>query len=235
MKARRRRSRARRGARCAQPPPAVVTWRLDNLPRAGSRCDRGHRRAGGGPDRDRSRRPVQRRVRRPADRRAIRSKGCRSSRSKCCSRRIADGPVEQRFLHVQEAAAENRALVELRLNGRPMGARFVPAPRRRAADAAGSVAARMPRATGTWRRPRSTARRMTHYVDGVEQGQRRGRVPPACAPAARRSAFVRIACRGSRAVSTPCASPRLRCRPTQFLTVPAAEIALWPEGVPARR
>ena len=29
----------------------------------------------------------------------------------------ADGQVEQRFLHLQEATGENRALVELRLNG----------------------------------------------------------------------------------------------------------------------
>ena len=142
----------------------------------------------------------------------------------------SDGSVEQRFLHVQEAGAENRALVELRLNGGRWALdtylRHDPAQMtlldlsRTHASASWHVAAMT--FDGTTQR---------HYVDGVEQGS------GAVAFLPMRAGQTSIGVRQNRVswfkgrIHTIRITPSV-LSPSQLLQVPAAEIALWPEGVP---
>ena len=80
-----------------------------------------------------------------------------------------DGPVEQRFLHMQESAAENRALVELRLtNGRWALDSYL-----RHGDAQLTLLdMTRTHSAAAWHVSSTTfdGRTMRHYVDGVEQG-----------------------------------------------------------------
>ena len=99
----------------AQPAPAVVTWRLDNLSQAGSdaievigapavvQTDIGPAIQFNGSSDGLllARNPIE---------------GLSQFTLEVLFAPDSDGPVEQRFLHIQEAAAENRALIELRLN-----------------------------------------------------------------------------------------------------------------------
>ena len=199
-------------AAAAAQPPAAVEWRLDNLaarwPVVPVEIDR---RAGGRRDRHRAGDRSSTAPATACSSIAIRSKDCRSSRSKSCSRLMLTVRSSSGSCTSQESAGENRALVELRLNDgrwaldsylRHGDAQLTlldqskTHPRRRLARGDDDVRRHDDDALRRWRRA----------------GQWRGRVSRAWRAAARRSAFGRIACRGSRAASTPCASPRRRWR-----------------------
>ncbi|HYE87097.1 MAG TPA: family 43 glycosylhydrolase [Vicinamibacterales bacterium] len=81
----------------------------------------------------------------------------------------ADGPVEQRFLHLQESAGENRALVELRLNG----GRWALDSYLRHGDAQLTLLdLKRTHPAASWHVSSTTfdGQTLRHYVDGVEQG-----------------------------------------------------------------
>jgi len=81
----------------------------------------------------------------------------------------ADGPEEQRFLHVQEAATPNRAMVELRLAA---GAWSLDTFLIHGKDQLTLVDRSKTHPAGQWHVASLTfdGRVMTHYVNGVEQG-----------------------------------------------------------------
>lgn len=144
----------------------------------------------------------------------------------------ADGPVEQRFLHMQEAEGENRALVELRLrDGKWSLDSYV-----RHGDAQLTLFDQSNVHSADWHVATTTfdGAVMTHYVDGVAQGS--GAVAFQPLQSGRTSVGVR-----QNRVSwfkgkihtvrvTPAVVPS-----TRFLKVPGREIALWPEGVPGQK
>ena len=142
----------------------------------------------------------------------------------------AEGPVEQRFLHIQESAGENRALIELRLNG---GRWALDSYLRH--GAAQLVLLDLTRThTATAWHVSSTVfagGEMTHYVDGVAQGN--GRVAFQPLTAGRTSIGVRqnLVSWFKGRVHTVRVTPSA-LSPAQFLQVPPRTIALWPEGVP---
>jgi len=145
----------------------------------------------------------------------------------------AEGPVEQRFLHIQESTTENRALVELRLNnGRWALDSFV-----RHGDAQLPLLdlART-HSAGNWHVATTVfdAGGLSHYVDGIEQG--RGQVAFQPLAAGRTSIGVRqnrVSWFKGR-IHTVRVSPFV-LPPSRFLVVPTQAIVLWPEGVPGRR
>ena len=141
-----------------------------------------------------------------------------------------DGPLEQRFFHAQESGAENRALIELRLkDGRWALDSYL-----RYGDAQLTLLDQsQTHSAGEWH-VASTAfdgSTMRHYVDGVEQGA--GAVAFRPLAGGRTSLGVRqnrvswFKGRIHTVRITPAALP-----PGQLLKLPAAEIALWPEGAP---
>ncbi len=145
----------------------------------------------------------------------------------------ADGPVEQRFLHVQESTGENRALVELRLNA----GRWALDSYLRHGDAQLTLLdASRAHAAAAWHVATMTfdGRRLRHYVNGVEQGSGDVAFLPM------RGGQTSIGVRQNRVswfkgrIHTVRVSPSV-LRPSQFLIVPAQVITLWPEGVPRRR
>lgn len=78
----------------------------------------------------------------------------------------ADGPDEQRFLHIEETAAPNRAILELRMLP---GARWALDTYLRSGDAALTLLDRtLAHAAATWHVAALTwdGRTMAHYVDG---------------------------------------------------------------------
>ncbi len=82
----------------------------------------------------------------------------------------AEGPVEQRFLHVQEATGENRALVELRLNaGRWVLDSYV----RHGTAQLTLLDAAKSHAAERWHVASTTFADgvLRHYVDGTPQGE----------------------------------------------------------------
>ena len=216
----------------AQSAPVVTTWRLDNLSRAGSDAID----VIGAPA------VVQTEIG-PAIQFNGASDGLLIGRNPIAglSRFTlevlfapdSDGAVEQRFLHIEEAGADNRALIELRLNGGRWALdtylRHVPAqlalldPARTHASASWHVAAMT--FDGTTQRG---------FVDGVEQGSG----PVAFLPLG--AGQTSIGVRQNRVfwfkgrIHTVRISPTALA-PAQFLTAPAQVIALWPEGVPGRR
>jgi xylan 1,4-beta-xylosidase len=145
----------------------------------------------------------------------------------------AEGPVEQRFLHVQESATDSRALVELRLNQ----GRFALDSYLRRPDAQLTLLdpART-HAADVWHVATMTfdGRAMRHYVDGVEQGA--GEVAFLPMSAGRTSIGVRqnrVSWFKGR-IHTVRVSPGVLAA-AQFLKIPSQVITLWPEGVPGRR
>ena len=80
----------------------------------------------------------------------------------------AEGPVEQRFFHIQERSAENRALLELRLNG---GRWALDTYLRYGTSQLTLLDPARTQPASTWHVAALTydGRRMVHYVDGVEQ------------------------------------------------------------------
>ena len=144
----------------------------------------------------------------------------------------ADGPEEQRFLHIQEAATENRAMVELRLRRRRVGARYY----LRHGDAQLTLLDRaQTHAAGGWHVATLTfdGQDMAHYVDGV----RRAAAPSFHAARRgphvdRRPAEPRVVVQGPH----PHGSRHARgAGAARFLQAPARVIPLWPEGVPGRK
>ncbi|HEX8029569.1 MAG TPA: family 43 glycosylhydrolase, partial [Vicinamibacterales bacterium] len=145
----------------------------------------------------------------------------------------AEGPVEQRFLHIQESAAENRALVELRLNG---GRWALDSYLRHDAAQLTLLDPARTHAAGDWHVATTTfdGEVMRNYVDGVEQGS--GGVAFKALGAGRTS----IGVRQNRVSWFKGRIHTVRITPSaltaaQFLRAPAQAIALWPEGVPNRR
>jgi beta-xylosidase/acetyl esterase/lipase len=215
-----------------QPPPAVTTWRLDNLTAlSGERVD-----VVGAPA------IVQTEIgaavafngasdglfveRNPLE-------GLARFTIEVLFAPDAEGPVEQRFVHMQESTGENRSLIELRLTA----GRFALDSYLRHGDAQLTLLdpART-HAAGTWHVASTVfdGSTLTHYVDGVEQG--RGAVAFLPLTAGRTSIGVRqnrvswFKGRIHTIRITPSALPANR-----FLIVPSQVIALWPEGVPGRK
>jgi xylan 1,4-beta-xylosidase len=144
-----------------------------------------------------------------------------------------DGPVEQRFLHMQEAATENRALVELRLNER----RWALDSYVRHGDAQLTLLdlARSHSATD-WHVSSTTFNGsvMTHYVDGIEQGS--GAVVFRPLADGRTSIGVRqnrISWFKGR-IHTIRVSPAVLA-PAQFLALPSTQVSVWPRGIEGQR
>lgn len=145
----------------------------------------------------------------------------------------ADGAEEQRFLHIQEAASENRAMVELRLvearwsldtfllHGQE---RLTLLDRTKTHAAAGWHVASMT----------FDGRAMSHYVDGVLQGA--GSVAFQPLGEGRTAIGVRqnLVSWFKGRVRTVRVTPSV-LSPAAFLQVPPRVIALWPEGVPGRK
>ena len=144
-----------------------------------------------------------------------------------------DGPAEQRFLHMQDRVADNRALVELRMNA---GRWALDSYLRHGTAQLTLLDAAMVHAVSVWRVATLTfdGRRMRHYVNGVEQGS--GEV--AFLPMG--TGDTTIGVRQNRVswfkgrIHTVRVSPSV-LRPAQFLVAPTQFIPLWPEGVPGRR
>jgi hypothetical protein len=145
----------------------------------------------------------------------------------------ADGPVEQRFLHLQDASGENRALVELRMNaGRWALDSFL----RHGSAQLTLLDLEKGHAPASWHVSTMTfdGRTLRHYVDGVEQGS--GDV--AFLPMVGGQASIGV--RQNRVswfkgrIHTVRVSPSVLSR-SQFIRAPTQVITLWPEGVPGRR
>ena len=122
-----------------------------------------------------------------------------------------DGGEEQRFVHFEEATAENRALIELRLTaGRWALDTFLrsPEPGLTLLDRASTHTA------GEWHVASLTydGKTMAHFVDGARELSGDVRVHAARPTARRRSACGRTACRGSRGGSARSASRLMRSR-----------------------
>jgi xylan 1,4-beta-xylosidase len=145
----------------------------------------------------------------------------------------ADGPEEQRFLHVQEASTENRAMVELRL-----------------ADTRWSLDTYLQHGksqltlldrtkshtAGEWHVASLTfdGQAMAHYVDGVRDGG--GDVAFLPMTEGRTSIGVRqnrVSWFKGR-IRTIRVTPSVLA-PRDFLAAPPKAIALWPEGVPGAK
>jgi xylan 1,4-beta-xylosidase len=145
----------------------------------------------------------------------------------------SDGAVEQRFLHIQEAGTEDRALVELRLNG---GRWALDTYLRHHPAQLTLLDATRTHPSASWHVAAMTFDGTTqrHYVDGVEQGS------GAVAFLPLRAGQTWIGVRQNRVswfkgrIHTIRISPSVLA-PAQFLAAPARVIALWPEGVPGRR
>src|SRR5688572_28975308 len=152
----------------AQPAPAVVTWRLDNLQRAGADAIE----IIGAPA------VVQTEIG-PAIQFNGTSDGLLIPRNpiegapkftiEVLFAPDSDGAVEQRFLHVQENDGENRALIELRLNG---GRWALDTYLRHDQAQLTLLDPARTHAAASWRVASLTFDGTTqrHYVDGVEQG-----------------------------------------------------------------
>jgi xylan 1,4-beta-xylosidase len=143
-----------------------------------------------------------------------------------------DGPEEQRFLHIQEAAGENRALVELRLrDGRWALDSYL-----RHGDAQLTLLDRTRTHSADWHVASMTfdGSTLTHFVDGVEQGS------GAVAFLPTRPGRTSIGVRQNRVswfkgrLHTVRVTPAV-LRPSEFLTVPANRTATWPRGIEGQR
>ena len=141
------------------------------------------------------------------------------------------GPVEQRFLHIQESAGDNRALIELRLNN----GRWALDSYLRHGAAQLTLLDLAKAHSADWHVASTTfdGSTMKHYVDGVEQGS--GAVAFMPLAAGRTS----IGVRQNRVSWFKGRIHTVRISPTalpssKLMTTPAREIALWPEGVPGR-
>ena len=145
----------------------------------------------------------------------------------------ADGIEEQRFLHIQEAATENRAMVELRLTaGRWSLDTFLlhGTERLTLLDRAATHTA------SEWHVASLTfdGQVMAHYVDGISQGS--GTVAFKALSGGRTSIGVRQDRRSwfKGRIRTIRVTPSVLA-PGAFLPVPARVIPLWPEGAPGRK
>jgi xylan 1,4-beta-xylosidase len=142
-----------------------------------------------------------------------------------------DGQEAQRFLHMQEATSENRALIELRQqkDGRWFLDTYL-----RYDEAQNTLQDRSrTHSGGDWHVATLTfdGKTMTHFVDGTRELS--GDVAFRPLTAGRTSIGVRqtqISWFKGR-IHTVRITPRV-LSPAQFLTVPPREILLWPEGVP---
>ncbi|MEO8681719.1 MAG: family 43 glycosylhydrolase [Vicinamibacterales bacterium] len=145
----------------------------------------------------------------------------------------ADGPAEQRFLHLQEAGTENRAMVELRLAEKQWSLdTYLQHGKSQLAllDRAKTHAA------GDWHVASLTfdGKTMAHYVDGVRDGG--GDV--AFLPLSEGQTSIGV--RQNRLfwfkgrIRTIRVTPSV-LSPSAFLAVPPKVIALWPEGVPGAK
>ena len=216
----------------AQPAPAVVTWRLDNLSRLGSdgveivgapivaQTEIGPAVQFNGTSDGLfiGRNPIE---------------GLAKFTIEVLFAPDSDGPVEQRFLHVQENDAENRALIELRLNaGRWALDTYL---RHDQAQLTLLDPART-HAAASWHVASLTfdGETQRHYVDGVEQGSGAVEFPPL------RAGRTSIGVRQNRVswfkgrIHTVRISPSALSR-DQLLLAPSRVIGLWPEGVPGRK
>ena len=142
----------------------------------------------------------------------------------------ADGPEEQRFLHVQEASTENRAMVELRLADRRWSLdTFL----RHGSAQLTLLDRERTHTAGGWHVATLTfdGRLMAHYVDGVRDGGGDVAFQPLT------EGRTAIGVRQNRVswfkgrIRTIRVTPSVLA-PADFLTVPPRVIALWPEGVP---
>jgi xylan 1,4-beta-xylosidase len=142
----------------------------------------------------------------------------------------ATGPVEQRFLHIQESAGESRALVELRLNN---GRWALDSYLRHGKEQLTLLEPSRTHAASAWHVSSTVfaGGEMTHYVDGVAQGD--GRVAFKPLTSGRTSIGVRqnLVSWFKGRIHTVRITPSA-LQPAQFLSVPGRRITLWPEGVP---
>jgi xylan 1,4-beta-xylosidase len=145
----------------------------------------------------------------------------------------ADGPVEQRFLHIQDSAADNRALIELRLNS---GRWALDSYLRYGAAQRTLLDPSRTHAAGGWQVATTTfdGSMMRNYVDGVEQGAGVVAFQPTG------SGQTSIGVRQNRVSWFKGRIHSVRITPSvlpasQFLRVPTSVIRLWPEGVPGRK
>lgn len=142
----------------------------------------------------------------------------------------AEGPEEQRFLHIQEASAQNRALIELRLAG---GRWSLDTFLLHGANQLALLDRVKTHAAGDWHVAALTfdGRSMAHYVDGIPQGS--GAVAFQPLTGGRVSIGVRqnlVSWFKGRIRTIRVTSSVLA--PSAFLAPPPRVIPLWPEGVP---
>jgi len=145
----------------------------------------------------------------------------------------ADGAVEQRFLHLQETTGENRALVELRLNG---GRWALDSYLRHGSAQLTLLDQAKQHAAERWQVVSTTygGGALKHYVDGVPQGE--GQVAFQPLGAGRTSIGVRqnrVSWFKGR-IHTVRFTPAVLV-PSQFLSVPSSMIASWPRGIEGQR
>lgn len=145
----------------------------------------------------------------------------------------AEGPFEQRFLHVQEAATENRALLELRLKG---GQWALDSYLRHGDAQLPLLDVAKTHAAEQWHAASATfdGTTLRHYVDAVEQGSGAVAFKPMS------SGHTSIGVRQNRVswfkgrIHTVRITPSALA-PSRLLAVPNQVFALWPEGVPGRK
>lgn len=144
-----------------------------------------------------------------------------------------EGPVEQRFLHMQEAAGENRALIELRLN---QGRWALDSYLRHGEAQLTLLDLARTHAASHWHVSSTTfdGSVMTHYVDAVEQGS--GQVAFRPLAAGRTSIGVRqnrVSWFKGR-IHTIRVTPAALA-PGQFLKAPVKAVSEWPRGIEGQR
>jgi len=142
----------------------------------------------------------------------------------------ADGPEEQRFLHIQEAASQNRAMVELRLAN---GAWSLDTFLIHGKEQLTLLDRTRTHPAGAWHVASLTfdGQVMTHYVDGVQQGS--GLVAFRPLADGRTSIGVRqnLVSWFKGRIRQVRVTPAV-IAPSAFLSRPDQAVALWPEGVP---
>jgi xylan 1,4-beta-xylosidase len=145
----------------------------------------------------------------------------------------ADGIEEQRFVHIQESAAENRAMVELRLAG---GRWSLDTFLLHGAERLTLLDRAKTHTTAEWHVASLTfdGQTMAHFVDGIPQGS--GSVAFKALAGGRTSIGVRQDRRSwfKGRIRSVRVTPSVLA-PAAFLAKPPKVIALWPEGVPGRK
>lgn len=145
----------------------------------------------------------------------------------------ADGPEEQRFLHIQEAESQNRAMVELRLAA---GHWSLDSFLLHGKDQLTLLDRKTKHAAARWHVASLTfdGQTMAHYVDGVRQGSGlvafRPLVDGRTSVGVRQNLVSWFKGRIRQVRVTPSV-----LTPSEFLSRPDEVIPLWPEGVPGRK